>query len=204
MQTVLFIDGRNFLGKLKQVFKAAHRPMPSWATFDFRGLVDHVLKGVAVDERRIYFARLVFHPQTADKSRALIEERRHLKRHLESTGFTYIVSGHVRANVVKDAYGHEALAFKEKGVDTKIVTDLVVAACDRKVKTAIIASSDSDLQPAVKELKLRRIEQIYLGFEIEPNKGLTYTTDRTILIRNAEVLQFMGTSTLPFESKEAA
>jgi len=58
------------------------------------------------------------------------------------------------------------------------------------MKTAIIASSDSDLQPAVKELKKRGVEQVYLGFEIDPNKGLSYTTNRTILIRNAEVLKF--------------
>jgi len=39
-------------------------------------------------------------------------------------------------------------------------------------------------------LKNRGIERIYLGFEIDPNRGLSYTTDRTILIRNSEVLRF--------------
>ncbi len=64
-------------------------------------------------------------------------------------------------------------------------------ACDGQLRTAILASSDSDLQPAVKSLKKRNIECIYLGFEMEPNKGLTYTTSRTILIRNSEVLKFL-------------
>ncbi len=31
-----------------------------------------------------------------------------------------------------------------------------------------------------------------LKFEIMPNKGLTFTTNRTILIRNSEVLEFAG------------
>ncbi|KKQ21785.1 MAG: hypothetical protein A3G45_00155 [Candidatus Staskawiczbacteria bacterium RIFCSPLOWO2_12_FULL_37_15] len=59
------------------------------------------------------------------------------------------------------------------------------------LKTAIICSSDSDLQPAIMELKNKGIERIYLGFENMPNKGLTFTTNRTILIRNSEVLEFM-------------
>jgi len=35
-----------------------------------------------------------------------------------------------------------------------------------------------------------------LGFEVNPNKGLTYTTNRTILIRNSEVLEFLGKTLL--------
>ncbi|MBI4090902.1 MAG: NYN domain-containing protein, partial [Candidatus Komeilibacteria bacterium] len=81
--------------------------------------------------------------------------------------------------------------FKEKGVDVAMAVDMVTLACDKKIKTAVIGSSDSDLQPAIRELRKRDIECIYLGFEISPNKGMTYTTHRTILIRNAEVLQFV-------------
>ena len=78
----------------------------------------------------------------------------------------------------------------------KLAVDMITLACDNKLKTAIIGSSDSDLQPAIKELKDRKIERIYLGFEDNPNKGLTYTTNRTILIRNSEVLEFLGKTLL--------
>jgi uncharacterized LabA/DUF88 family protein len=63
---------------------------------------------------------------------------------------------------------------------------------DKNLEVAIIGSSDSDLQPAIKELENQGIERIYLGFENNPNKGLTYTTNRTILIRNSEIIEFMG------------
>lgn len=66
--------------------------------------------------------------------------------------------------------------------------DLVSLACDGGINTAILCSSDSDLQPAVKELKQRGVKVIYLGFENNPNKGLAYTTDRTVLLRNPEVI----------------
>ncbi len=81
------------------------------------------------------------------------------------------------------------MIFREKGVDVKIAVDLVALACDKKLKTAILCSSDSDLQPAITEIKKRGIEVIYLGFEINPNKGLSFTTNRTILLRNSEVLE---------------
>ena len=54
---------------------------------------------------------------------------------------------------------------------------------------AIICSSDSDLQPAIAELKKRKIKVMYLGFQTNPNKGLTYTADETILFRNNEIIQ---------------
>lgn len=69
---------------------------------------------------------------------------------------------------------------------------MINLACNRELKTAIIGSLDSDLQPAVRQLRNLGIERIYLGFENSPNKGLTYTTNRTILIRNSEVMEFIG------------
>jgi uncharacterized LabA/DUF88 family protein len=67
---------------------------------------------------------------------------------------------------------------------------MVALACDKKVDSIILGSSDSDLQPAIKEVSERGIECIYLGFEMQPNKGITYTTTRTILIRNSEIIAF--------------
>ena len=81
-----------------------------------------------------------------------------------------------------------AEALTETYPDVKIAIDLVIDVCDKTIRTAVLCSSDSDLQPAIKEVTKRGIEIIYLGFEINPNKGLSYTTKRTILIRNSEVL----------------
>ena len=53
-----------------------------------------------------------------------------------------------------------------------------------------MGSSDSDLQPAIKAVRERGVACMYLGFENQPNKGLSYTTNKTILIRNSEVLEF--------------
>ena len=190
MKATLFIDGRNFLGKLEDVFQSEKHTVPEWATYNFRGLLNQVLKGLEVDRQIFYFAKIKEHPDTKEKSQKLISGRRLLKTHLEKQGFLVVFSGAVRGNYRKNDRGEEILVFKEKGVDISIAVDIVVAACDGKLKTAILGSSDSDLQPAIRELNKRNVESIYLGFEMMPNKGLTATTKRTILIRNSEVLQY--------------
>jgi len=190
MKTILYIDARNFQGKLEDVFESENATLPLWHEYDFKGLLNKVLEGIAVDEMVFYMARIKEHPNTKAKSQALIQARRLLKTHLEEQGFQVIMSGVVRGNLAKDAKGRETLVFKEKGVDVGIAVDMVSQACDGNVKTAILASSDSDLQPAVREVTKRNVEVIYLGFALQPNKGLTATTKRTILIRNAEALAF--------------
>ncbi len=84
------------------------------------------------------------------------------------------------------------MIFREKGVDVKIAVDLVAFSADKIIKTAILCSSDSDLQPAVQEARKRGVKVIYLGFQFQPNKGLTYTTNGTVLFRNSEILKACG------------
>ena len=74
-----------------------------------------------------------------------------------------------------------------KGLFDKVLSGTKV---DKKVKTIILCSSDSDLQPAIEEVKRREVDCVYVGFEVNPNKGISYTTNRTILMRNAEVFDF--------------
>ena len=193
MKVILFIDGRNFLDKIRSV---VGQKDIDFSIYNFKGLIDKVLSEIQTEERIFYFGKLIEHPDTIEKSKELIEKLRLLKASLEKQKFRVILAGRVRGHIEKCVKGHETLTFKEKGVDVKLAVDMITLACDNKLKTAIIGSSDSDLQPAIKELKDRKIERIYLGFEDNPNKGLTYTTNRTILIRNSEVLEFLGKTLL--------
>jgi len=190
METVLLIDGENFKGKIKPVFKDVGKKPPIWHEYNFKGLLDKVLEGITVDRKVFYFARIKEHEESPEKSKQLIEEQRLLKNHLERQGFEVVLSGRVRGQMEEGQNGKKVLVFKEKGVDVRIAVDMVSLACDKKVKEIILGSSDSDLQPAVKEVHDRKVSCIYLGFEAQPNKGLSFTTNRTILIRNSEILEF--------------
>src|SRR3989344_3081348 len=164
METVLFIDGENVKGKIKDVFKELRKDNPVWHEYNFKSLFDRVLDGIKIDRKVFYFAKIKEHEQSREKSRQLIEEQRLLKTQLEKQGFEVILRGRVRGQI-------ENIGDKE----------------------IILCSSDSDLQPAIEEVSKRNVNCIYVGFEVNPNKGLSYTTKRTILIRNTEVMEFEKT-----------
>lgn len=187
---ILLIDGENFKGKIKFTYKELGRSKPVWHEYNFKGLLDKVLEGMDIKQKIFYFARIKEHPNSKEKSLKLIEEQRLLKTHLEKQGFEVILSGRVRGQMEDGYKEKKILVFKEKGVDVKIAVDMVSLSCDKKVKEIILGSSDSDLQPAIKEVRNRGVSCVYLGFESQPNKGLSYTTNRTILIRNSEILEF--------------
>lgn len=189
-KTILFLDGENFRKKCTEALRRSRQKSIDWNTFDFQGLLHGVLYGVGVYEKRFYAAKLLRHPQTAVQSEKLIQQQRHLKANLGRQKFAFIVCGRVRGYEERDPYsGRSILVFREKGVDVKMAVDLITMACDGVLETAIIGSSDSDLQPAIKELAARKVQTIYLGFVSDPNKGLMYTTARTILISDKEILR---------------
>lgn len=189
MDTILIIDGENIKGKIRDAYKEAGKEKPVWHEYDFKGLFNKVLSEISINRKIFYFAKIKEHEKSIEKSKQLIEEQRLLKTHLEKQGFEVILRGRVRGQV-EVVNGKEILVFREKGVDVKIAVDMVGLSCDKKVKEIILCSSDSDLQPAIEEVKRRKVNCIYVGFEVNPNKGLSYTTKRTILIRNSEVMEF--------------
>ena len=189
-KTILYIDGENIRHYLKSVLVAEGIGEKDFnlENFDLSTLFDQVLQGLVVAEKRYYAAKLRFHKDTPSKSNELILKQRIQKSNLEASGIKFILGGNVRAQDLIVA-GKKKTIFREKGVDVKIAVDIVANSFDKIVETVILCSSDSDLQPAVKEAIGRGVSVIYLGFEMNPNKGLSYTTNRTILIRNSEVLE---------------
>ncbi len=186
--TILLIDGENFIYKLEDVLRERKidKNKIDLATVDFNGLFEAPLKDFKPTRKIFYAAKLRMYEETRKKTELLIKFQRKLRNTLIKQGFEFVIAGNVRAQKVNGK-----LVFKEKGVDVKIAVDMVSLACDKKIKTAILCSSDSDLQPAIKELRKRDVEIIYLGFELNPNKGLTATTNRTILFRNSEVVELV-------------
>ncbi len=183
---ILFIDGENFINKIEEVLKEEKidKRKIDLASIDFNKLLKEPLKGFDISRKIFYAAKLHFHPETKEKSIELIKFQRKLRNNLIGQGYEFILAGNVRGQKVDGK-----IIFREKGVDVRIAVDLVTLACDGKLETAILCSSDSDLQPAIKEASSRKTKVVYLGFENNPNKGLSFTTEKTILFRNSEVLE---------------
>ena len=189
-QTFLFIDGENFLHKVEDVLKLnnINFSREKLSKININLLLEKALKTYKISRKIFYGAKIHFNKETEKKSVELIKFQRSLKAALEKQGFEFLIAGNVRGQ--KITLDHKTkIVFREKGVDVKIAVDLVSFSADKKIKTAILCSSDSDLQPAVKEARKRGIKIVYLGFEFQPNKGLTYTCNNTVLFRNSEILE---------------
>ena len=185
-KAILFIDGENFLHKVEDVLRAESKTQISSKAvdLDFNGLFSNALKGIKVSRKIFYGAKLHYNSETPQKSQQLIKFQRKLINNLKKQGIEFVMAGNVRGQKVG-----RKMIFREKGVDVRIAVDLVSLTCDKKLTTAILCSSDSDLQPAISEARKRGAKVIYLGFELKPNKGLTFTTDRTILLRESEIIE---------------
>ncbi|HSX31645.1 MAG TPA: NYN domain-containing protein [Candidatus Saccharimonadales bacterium] len=192
-KTVLFIDGENFQKKVQQAFKAQRLAWDDrrFGNLDLQALVAAAMPDVTIDSIRYYVAKLHVYPETREKSEELVALQRALKTNLEKQKVEFVMSGNVRLFKVND----DQLVFKEKGVDVRLAVDAVGMAADKKLKTAIICSSDSDMQPVVEELRRRKVRTVYLGFQVQPNRGLIFTCDETVLWRNNELAQHMPKQT---------
>lgn len=186
-KTVLYIDGQNFTTRIRSILRRRGVTEIDLAKFDFWGLLGKIFKNEQVDLVQIYFAKLHAHKDTAEKSEELLKRELELKALLEKQGIKYITAGSVRPRKRGDE-----IEFVEKGVDIRIAVDMVTDVIDGVVGTVLLASSDSDMQPAIYEIKHRGAEVCYVGFASRMNRGLMLTTDRYVLIDNDDIAEFYG------------
>lgn len=184
-KTVIFIDGENFFYKIKKIVDSSKiKQKKDISKISLDAILKEILNSYDIDSKKYYAAKLHIHPKTKEKSQKLINSQRSLFNNLKKENYDVVIFGNVRGQEVNGK-----VIFKEKGVDVKIAVDLVSFAYSKKIKTAIICSSDSDLQPAVYELKKLKVKTVYVGFQSEPNRGLIYTTDKNILIPDETILR---------------
>jgi len=189
-KVALFIDGENFRHFIESslVKKGYKKTDYSILDIDINELFRLPLDNFNIIKKIYFSGKIQIVKGTEKNSKILASKQRFLKTKLEKQGYEFIIAGHVRPQtIIKNK--KEEIIFKEKGVDVRIAVELIKAAVDKSYNTVILCSSDSDLQPAIKEARNRGLKIVYLGYESMPNKGLTYTTNKTILIRASEVVK---------------
>ena len=87
---------------------------------------------------------------------------------------------------------------REKGIDVKLATDLIVGAIDNQYDTAIIVSSDSDLIPAIDWVRHRNKKKVeYIGFSISNDSNSNNSTKPLIsLIKKTDTQRILIESDL--------
>ena len=80
---------------------------------------------------------------------------------------------------------------REKGVDVKLATDLIIGAVDNLYDTAIVISSDTDLIPAILYIRYKKKKIEYVGFSAKPSTGMIANSDVRRLLTPQELENFL-------------
>lgn len=88
---------------------------------------------------------------------------------------------------------------REKGIDVKLATDLIVGSVDNKYDTAVVVSSDGDLVPAIDWVRHRQNKKVeYIGFSIAGQNNDEARPSQT-LITHTDIQRILVASDLkPF------
>lgn len=81
--------------------------------------------------------------------------------------------------------------YHEKGVDIQIAVNLLKGAYKDKYDHAYLIISDSDLIPAIKEVKSAGKKVIYIGFEHQPSFALLKNCSKSQLLSKKDILPFV-------------
>jgi uncharacterized protein (TIGR00288 family) len=82
---------------------------------------------------------------------------------------------------------HPDKSFHEKGVDVRVAVEMIRLAREDKYDTAYLLSSDTDLVPAVEEVRSFGKEVVYVGISEGQSFGLTKASNNTILLREEDI-----------------
>lgn len=173
IRTIILIDGSNFFFKLKSL------EIRNLIEFDF-GKFAHFLAGDNQIVQATYYVGAIRSGRDK-KSRQMHADQQRLLAHLCQQKFTYYLGYLLKSGDV----------FKEKGVDVKLATDLILGACQDKYDSAFVVSSDSDLIPAIEGVQNMGKKITYIGFKHQPSYALTQNTQHSTLLTKSDILQFI-------------
>lgn len=196
MKTVVYIDGQNFLYKAADVLMAAGYIANKQELFklDIRAIIERIL-GINDTTIRFYGARVRVRKDKGDvihqKSRAFSDNARKLKNTLNNQDIIFIESGKLKlrdSDICKKC-GAQDLRFQEKGVDVGMAVDMIVDAYSGNAERVVLVSSDTDLIPAIKSVRSREVEVLYIGFSDKLTKGIVAEASKTETIRDSEIVE---------------
>lgn len=172
--SILIIDGSNFYHKLKEL------NIPRKASFNYSEFVDFISENTKI-QAKYYCIGKIRAKQLDKKARRMMAKQHSLVTKLQKQGFT-IQFGYL---LKSDKHYHE------KGVDVQIATNLLKGAFRKQYSQAYLVSSDSDIIPAIKEIKSLGKKVIYIGFEHQPSFALLKSCTKSHLLTKKDLLPFV-------------
>ncbi len=170
----LVIDGGNFYKKLKQL------KIESLLEFDYRKFAIWLTKNDKLIGCGYYVGQIREEPGNS-KSRKLKRDQDRFFAEIRKQDF-FIKTGYI----LKSDGG-----YTEKGVDVQIAVDICMKAARNEYDRLILVSSDTDLIPAIKEVKsLGKIVE-YVGFDVNPSFAMIRFSSSRTLLKQEDLIPFM-------------
>lgn len=179
MQAYIFIDGNNFYFKLRALtdrLDRKYKPMD----FNFRTFSEWLAKPNSV-EGIFYYIGAVSQQENNEKSKKLYTNQQRLLRKLQRQKASVVLGHLIR---------HPDKTYHEKGVDVRLAVEMIRYARQDKYDIAYLLSSDTDLVPAVEEVRSFGKKVQYVGIPKGQSYGLTRAADDVRLLRPEEIQQF--------------
>ena len=172
-RVAIFIDGSNLYYKLKDL------RVPNTINFNYIGLCNKLARDREIISCR-YYVGAIRAKEGDSKGQSLRANQLRLFNKLIAQGFA----------VKKGNFLFNGGGFHEKGVDVKLAVDLLVGAYDNIWDTAIVISSDSDLNPAIKKVKHLGKNVEYIGFSHNPCYSLQKVSSLSRLLIKEDLDEF--------------
>lgn len=178
-RAVVFIDGNNFYYKLKEMIVDKTETL-KLLEFNYRSFAENLVREHALVEARYYIGAVKKQGgPIKEKSEKLYANQQRLIAKLQQHNIPVILG-----NLIQ----HPDKSFHEKGVDVRMAVEMIRLARENKYDTAYLLSSDTDLVPAVEEVRSFKKRVVYVGISKGQSFGLTKTSDETILLRDEDIM----------------
>lgn len=159
--------------------------------FGFKHLFTNALK---IEEPLIKYygaklRRIKHTPELNRKTIKIIDINRKLRACLKSQSIEFIDAGKLKlrdGDICKKC-GNQDQHLQEKGVDVSLAVDMIAESSP--ASTMYLVSSDTDLLPAIVQAQKLGSKVVYVGFESNPTIALSKYADRTIILREAEIIE---------------
>lgn len=179
-RAIIFIDGSNFYFRIKDLTKNS-KGKNTLINFDFKKFFENLLAGKELVEVR-YYVGAVRRENNNPKSEELYANQQKLLASLQQKNISVILGTIIR---------HPDKTYHEKGVDVRIAVEMIRFARENKYDTAYLISSDTDLVPAVEEVRAFCKEVCYVGIPKGQSFGLSKASNNVILLRPEEIEKFL-------------
>ncbi len=176
MRCSIFIDGNNFYKGAK---KLINDNTISLLHFDYTKFCLYLCQGNDYVKARYYIGAL---NRCGDiKSEEMYANQQRLIGLLQTHNIPTFLG-----TIIKHPDG----SFHEKGVDVRIGIEMIKFARLDEYDQAMLISSDTDLVPAVEEVKSFGKKVLYVGFPSNQSFGLTKSSDNVFLLRKEDLMKF--------------